>query len=51
MTRNPTNSHIVDSGKGRNDLIAIPVKLRNTTTTKTTRMLTSRQTRVTGSVQ
>ncbi|KAG8314983.1 hypothetical protein J6590_080266 [Homalodisca vitripennis] len=26
MTRNPTNSHIVDSGKGRNDLIAIPDK-------------------------
>ncbi|KAG8292897.1 hypothetical protein J6590_028648 [Homalodisca vitripennis] len=26
MTRNPTNSYIVDSGKGRNDLIAIPDK-------------------------
>ncbi|KAG8307508.1 hypothetical protein J6590_020638 [Homalodisca vitripennis] len=26
MTKNPTNSHIVDSGKGRNDLIAIPDK-------------------------
>ncbi|KAG8336626.1 C-Jun-amino-terminal kinase-interacting protein [Homalodisca vitripennis] len=26
MTRNPTNSHIVDSGKGRNNLIVIPDK-------------------------